>query len=218
MLLSFGNDTFCSGEECSIPGGWLPVRFQHLRLVDTFGECRDKSESFWRELDAKRTRREARVEQGSIGTPVQMQNRLLSGCANLMLNTGTASDEYRYRARVPVPCVRADGLRGRVPITKLGAARVDFDVASRSRLSIRALSFHRWEAGRARGFLPFRLLAVVGLAFRGGLKFTEIIGIPPKIYTVDMFCCSAETRLHTRLGSAYKCHSGFGFCAFALMS
>nr|CAD1821487.1 unnamed protein product [Ananas comosus var. bracteatus] len=41
--------------DCDIPG------VQHLRLVDTSGECRDKSESRWRRIDAKRTQCDARV-------------------------------------------------------------------------------------------------------------------------------------------------------------
>uniref|UniRef100_A0A6V7QUK8 Uncharacterized protein n=1 Tax=Ananas comosus var. bracteatus TaxID=296719 RepID=A0A6V7QUK8_ANACO len=125
----------------------LPVRFQHLRLVDISRECRDKSKSFWPEMNAKRTQ---------CDTALGCTNLMLSTVFDLVLGGGRNSSSGDFRRRFGGP----------------------FEYAC---IAVASL-----EAWRARDFLSFRLLAVVGRAFRGGLKFAEIAEIPPKFYIVDM--------------------------------
>nr|CAD1821864.1 unnamed protein product [Ananas comosus var. bracteatus] len=64
-----------------IPGVWL------WGLVDSSGECRDKSESRWRQIDAKRTPCDARA---AFSEEICKIADFPAGC------TGTASEVYRW--------------------------------------------------------------------------------------------------------------------------
>lgn len=60
-----------------------------------------------------------------------------------------------------------------------GSSSGDFDINLEGCSSVRASQLRCWWPGE-HVFPFFQLLALVGLAFRGGLMFTKIIGIPPK--------------------------------------
>nr|CAD1843873.1 unnamed protein product [Ananas comosus var. bracteatus] len=81
-----------------IPKKSVAVELQYLRLVDTSGEGRDKSESRWREIDAKRTRFQQRVPVPHRGVPVSQYR--LSDCSSRVAHSAaryrTASAWYRY--------------------------------------------------------------------------------------------------------------------------
>nr|CAD1834766.1 unnamed protein product [Ananas comosus var. bracteatus] len=182
------------------------------------GECRDKSESRWRQIDAKRTPCDARAAYReefcktaefsacctgttSMAVPVQPAR---TGLATLGLALVPVQEPvYRYKGverEKPSCCISSSFFPSHSLSNRLKARELGFvaDVAPRSRLGIRLLPEQCEKAGRACDF--------------------AVLDVTPVLVAVENLIELDRDTLHTRLGSAHECHSGDGLCAFALVS
>nr|CAD1831550.1 unnamed protein product [Ananas comosus var. bracteatus] len=160
------------------------------------GECRDKPESRWHQIDAKRTPSDARA---AFSEEICEIADFPAGC------TGIASEVYRYA--ILAERVLLSGKR------KLGFVA---DVAPQSRSGILPSSCCYEQAGRAEVFAVFLSQRCPVLSRSIGLRRDLVRWIRTargihEALTCE-FCWSLieldRDTLHTRLGSAHECHSG----------
>nr|CAD1818263.1 unnamed protein product [Ananas comosus var. bracteatus] len=169
------------------------------RLVDSSVECRDRSESRWRQIDAKRTPCDARAAFSE---------------ENLQIAVFLLAVPHEEAGRAEVFAVllsqRCSVLSRSIGLRRDLARWIrDFERNPRSPyLRILVKLVHRtWRSL----VVPAEIVLVRGFVRCQGIAFkVGYIGFTPKFLLVGIWSLIELDRdtLHTRLGSAHECHSG----------